>query len=110
MAHSFQKSSVIRGHHVYKRIWTPVIGEVLDAERERNNSSDKHAVAVTRNGSIVGHVPREMSRIAAYFLTRGGRITAEVTGPRKYGKGLEVPCMYTFSGKKKIVAKLEQLL
>jgi hypothetical protein len=90
--------------------WTPATGELLNVETEQNNNFDRHAVAVIRNGSIVGHVPREFSRITAYFLMRGGKVTAEVTGHRRYGNGLEVPCVYTFTGQKKLVAKLEQLL
>ena len=26
----YEKESVVRGHHVYKAIWTPVIGEELE--------------------------------------------------------------------------------
>ena len=48
-AHSvYKKESVIRGHHVYKKCWTPVTGEVLPVEREENNQHDQYAVAVTR--------------------------------------------------------------
>ena len=54
----YKKESVVRGHHIYKTSWTPVIGEELPAEREENNEHDEHAVAVRKNGVIVGHVPR----------------------------------------------------
>ena len=30
----FSTESVIRGHHVYKDVWTPVIGEELICQRE----------------------------------------------------------------------------
>ena len=49
--------SVVRGHHVCKRIWHPVVGEQLVVEREDGNSHDKHAVSVMKGGDIVGHVP-----------------------------------------------------
>ena len=26
---SYQKVSVVRGHHIYKVVWTPEVGEVL---------------------------------------------------------------------------------
>ena len=46
MAAIFCKESVVRGHHVYKAVWTPFVGEILDARREDENSHDRHAVAV----------------------------------------------------------------
>ena len=41
------KVSVVRGHHVFKRIWTPVVGEVLTVAREAGNTEDRFTVAVT---------------------------------------------------------------
>lgn len=58
----FVLDSVIRGHHIYKSIWTPCLGEVLQAEVEDGNSEDQYAVAVSKGSVIVGHVPRELSR------------------------------------------------
>ena len=39
-----------------------MIGEVLTVEREEINQHDDYVVAVTKNGDIVGHVPRSVSR------------------------------------------------
>ena len=36
--------SVIRGHHIYKSIWNPVIGEDLEVRREPENVHDRRAV------------------------------------------------------------------
>ena len=44
----YKKESVVRGHHIYKTSWTPVIGEELPAKREENNEHDEHAVAVRK--------------------------------------------------------------
>ena len=41
----YELESAIRGFHVYKPTWTPVIGEELTAERESGNSEDQFAVA-----------------------------------------------------------------
>ena len=64
--------------------------------------------------STVGHIPREVSKVAWYLLTHGGEIACEVTGRRRRsvapGKGLEVPCIYTFLGKPKMIKKLVKLL
>ena len=58
---------VVRGHHVYKAIWNPVIGEVLVCDQETDNDEDSYAVAVKIEDTIVGYVPREISRIRWYF-------------------------------------------
>ena len=63
--------SVIRGHHVYKSVWHPILGEQLILEREDNNSHDRHAVSVMKDGTIVGHVPREFSHAYWYFILAG---------------------------------------
>ena len=44
MAAELQVDGVVRGHHVYKSIWTPVLGEELSTEREDNNEHDNYAV------------------------------------------------------------------
>ena len=100
----------MRGHHIYKRIWTPSIGEQLSLPAEENNCFDKHAVAVVKDGEVVGHIPRNISRISWYFLKGGGSITAEIVDRRRFGLGLEVPCIYTFTGPKKMIDKLKRLL
>ena len=87
--------SIIRGHHIYKDIWSPRTGEILEAARERGNRHDRHAVSLLKADVIVGHVPRQLSRVLFFFLSHGGKITCEVTGRRKFGNGLEVPCTYT---------------
>ena len=46
----FLFTSVIRGHHVYKSIWTPVLGEV---SREEGNAHDRFAVCVKNGRSLV---------------------------------------------------------
>ena len=40
----------------------------------------KFAIKVLNGEQTVGHLPREYSRIALYFLARRGSITLEVTG------------------------------
>ena len=49
----YEKESVVRGHHIYKTVWTPVIGEELPVEREEDNQHDQHAVAVVKNGYVL---------------------------------------------------------
>lgn len=58
---SFEFSSCVRGHHIYKDIWSPVLGEELECTRESDNSSDPYAVAVKKASAIVGHIPKRIS-------------------------------------------------
>ena len=44
-----------------------------------------------------GHAPREIFQIFSYFMRQNGTGSAEVTGHRRYGRGLEVPCIYTLT-------------
>ena len=62
----FEFSSVIRGHHVYKDIFMPTIRRILQSGREPDNSYDSFAVAIIKNDTIVGCVPRNISRLK-YF-------------------------------------------
>ena len=87
-----------------------ILASILTLQREDSNTHDRHAVCLMKDNCAVGHVPRELSRVFWYFLCHGGRVTCEVTGRRKRGKGLEVPCAYKFVGNSKLIKKLIQLL
>ena len=110
MEFDFRFESVIRGHHVYKTMWTPIVGELLQLALENGNAHDVYAVTVLKNACTVGHVPREISRIFYFFLSHDGTIEAEVVGHRKKGHGLEVPCWYTLNGKPKYIKRAKKLL
>ena len=59
--------SCVRGHHVYKQVWAPFIGEELVCKKENGNEHDPYAVAVMQRSTIiVGQVPTKMS--AACYL------------------------------------------
>ena len=60
----FQKTCV-RGYHVYESIWVAAIGEELQCQRELSNAVDHYAVAIVRDGAVVGHVPRKISRLCS---------------------------------------------
>ena len=63
-------NSFVRGYHAYMDVWDPVIGEILQLEREPSNLKDQKAVAVEKNGMIVSHQPANLSSTAFYFLAR----------------------------------------
>ena len=102
--------SVVRGHHIYKKVWTPTLGEILKVFPEPCNTHDWYAVCVKKEDAIVGHVPREQTKPVRYFLLHGGQVTCEVTGRRKLGNGLEVPCVYKFQGREKLVKRMQELI
>ena len=106
----FTVESVVRGHHIYKTIWTPYIGEKLPLDAEDNNLHDRHAVAVIRNGTVVGYMPRNLLPLSWFFFKNGGSIDCEITGHRKCGNGLEVPCKYTYKSTRRTILKLKKLL
>lgn len=111
---TFSLDSIIRGHHVYKLHWIPVLGQELEVQAEPDNTHDPRAVATCLDGNVVGHLPIEFSRVAWHFLNHGGQISCVVTGQRKYSdvpnKGLEVPCTYTFTGKPAMIKRLVKVM
>ena len=115
--------SEIRGYHVYGSSGKPKIGDLLLTDREVSNEDDKFAVAVYEElafdeldgKKIVGHLPVEFSRIAAYFIENDGEISCKVTGKRKHSKGprrgMAIPCkLYWTSPNKRHVKKLDALI
>ena len=60
------------GYHEYQNKWDAVIGEVLEAWIEPTNDIDKYAMAVCKNGNIVGHLPKgktgKFAKMIVYFL------------------------------------------
>ena len=106
--------SCIRGYHVYKGIWDAAIGEVLVCEREPHNVEDRYAIAVKKDETVIGHLPRNLSRVCSLFIRRGGTIDCTVTGARRYSAdlpqgGLEVPCFLLFKASPKEIQKLKKL-
>ena len=57
-------------NHLLEDIWTPVEDEMLRLIPEPTNSVDRNAVAVMKEGQIVGHVPFNLSPIISLFLRR----------------------------------------
>ena len=68
-------------HHEYYRSWTPVTGELFPFKREISNDHDPFAVAIWKDGEVVGHVPMSMSKITSWFLNYNGSVVfCEITG------------------------------
>ena len=81
-------NSMVHGHHVYKSVQSPVIGEQLSLEKEPANPHDEFVVAVIKNSQIVGHISKNYSQITWNFITQGDSVICHITGRRRKGKGL----------------------
>lgn len=98
--YSCEFESVVRGHHIYKRIWKPVVGEKLKCKhdtREEAQLYDEFAIGTylpVNDGEeeLVGHVPIELSFLLCKYLARDGCcLEFTPTGPRYLEDGLVVP-------------------
>ena len=99
---------------MYREIWDAAIGEVLVCERDPHNVEDRYAVAVKKDDVVIGHLPRNFSRVCSLFIRRGGNIQCTVTGAKRYSAdlpqgGLEVPCLLLLKASPKEVKKLKKL-
>ena len=65
---SFSFEAMVRGYHEYQGVWAASIGKELPCKRERGNANDSFAIAVEKDGRIVGHVPRKISSTCSLFL------------------------------------------
>ena len=106
--------SYIRGYHAYMDVWEPEQGECLLLRRESENPIDHHAVAVCKEGMVVGHVPYNLAPIMSQFLRREiNKGFTEVSGSkvnRGGGYGLEVPCIYRLYGPKPYTDRMKDLI
>ena len=83
------------------------MGKSLTVEEEPGIDHDRHAICVKKDFDIVGHLPRELPTIVSRFLVHNGEATCEIIGRRKFGFGLEAPCVYKFTGSEKLVERLK---
>ena len=103
--------TAVRGYHVYQEVWSPIIGEAFTCQQENGNEHDAYSVATIReDDEVIGHLPREISRVSYFFLAHGGSISGIVTNKRRYCTqrgGMEIPCQLTFLGTRKNIRKLK---
>ena len=91
-------------------IWTPKVGDENFCFKSGNeNQLDKFAVAIVLKEPIVGHVPKNLSKIFHQFMKiRNCTIGCKVTGERinrRAGYGLEIPVQDRFIGAEKAVER-----
>ena len=67
MEEFFERNCCTRGYHIYKEVWEAAVGEGLVCEREPENASDRHTVAVKQEGTIIGHLLQSCRRCVRCF-------------------------------------------
>ena len=84
----FEFQSYVTGHHVYKDLWTPTLGEKLSTTAEPENHHDKYAVKVLKENEVVGHVPRDISKYCTSAILCGRTIKCEIAEKRQNKRGM----------------------
>lgn len=97
MTSEWEMESCVLAYYIYQSLWTPTLDDELICVRDPFNSIDRYAVTVKNGDTVVGHLPKKISRLCSLFLRRGGSIMSTVTGRRRYSSdlsqgGLEIPC------------------
>ena len=83
---------VVRGYHEYKRVWTPVLDELLSTEIESGNPHDKYAVVL-----IAAIGTTRVTATLSLFRTRPPKIIYPASGVsllwrgKNYFRALEAP-------------------
>ena len=111
--HVVKLDSCVRRYLVYKHNWTARIDEVLPCARESGNKEDPYAVAIKKDGCVVGQVLQAISCIFSIFMRIHGVITCTIIATRRFSSdlpqgGLELPCEYTFTGSEDIIRTSRQ--
>ena len=103
----FSLAYAARGFHEYRKIWAPTINQKLIVKPQTRNLFDPYAIGLFTKIrgkieplSLVGHLPREISRFSKFYLEYGGNMKASVRNvkfrrsPLPQG-GLEIPITLT---------------
>ena len=83
----------MRGHYIYKRVWCSAIGEVLQLSQEEDDTHYRFAVMRVEGRAHCRPCPPLAYTHGLALLKAQSEVTCEVIGRRKFGIGLEVPCL-----------------
>ena len=112
-SHCFVISCCLHGHHVYKEIWMPVIGEQIKTFCEAGKSHDRYAVAVTRVNDCRGAYSERDCEDLLLLIKHKGEITGDISG-RKHSRavceGMEAPCRLKFYNASEVLKKAKELI
>jgi hypothetical protein len=93
--HKFEFDTLIRCHHVYHGQWSDYKGKTLQTSpdpRDEARNYDEHTVGCYYEGTLVGHIPVELSQLVKQFISKeGNRVELMVTNKRQREVGLALP-------------------
>ena len=116
---SYAINAFVMSYHVYKKNWTPSIGDELHGFTEPANKLDKYAAPVKDKRDVIGHLPHGKSRKFAntvfYFLKSDENHHCKITVTGKGtnagdGRGMKVPCQLFFLVEEKFIITLQEKL
>ena len=116
---NFETVLYVKGCHVYKTLWNPLIGELLSCKRKPENPIDKYTVCVKKENKIVGHLPLgksgKFAKTILYFLRADELSSCKIVVTGKPvnlgdGEGMQVPCKLIFTGIRKCIDILKRHL
>ena len=91
----FEYTAAVRGYHYFKTIWQP---KENVCQFDNGNSYDMFVIKTCdQRGTMVGHLPSEVSIITKFLTDRGATVSVMLTGthyrrsPLVRG-GLKIPC------------------
>ena len=84
MEDKYERDLCVCGYHIYEAIWWAVVGETLACKKEPQNIHDRYALAVKKDGNMIGHLPKIVSRVYSLLTRGGGSIHCTVSGTRRY--------------------------
>ncbi len=74
------------------------VGERLVLRAEPQNPHDANAVAVIRQGLMLGYIPREANAPIAKLLASGAAVRSEVVGLLDFKRAYDIPDDFVFTG------------
>ena len=117
---SYAINAFVMGYHVYKKNWTPSIGDELQGFMEPKNKLDKYAVAIKgKDGDVFGHLPLgksgKFAKTVFYFLKSDKNHHCKITVTGKAtnagdGLGMKGPCQLFFLAEEKLIIILQEKL
>ena len=80
---TFEYTVAVREYHYFKSIWQAKKNEGLVCQFKYGNSSRMFAINLCdQRGTMVGHLPREISRITKFIIVRGATVSVMLPGTR----------------------------
>ena len=114
--HTFELTTIIRGHHVYHDQWSGSVGKKLTAAPDPRAEAiqyDENAIGAYNGDQLVGHLPVEVSKLFKQFVTKDrNRVDIVVVGKRKREVGMVLPvkCKAFTSKKSHMIAFSDSLV